>query len=212
MLNINVRTELAAALCDLLSTTPITEISVRQVTQSCGLSSRTLYNYFRDKYDLMHFIYYCANEKCWFENGKPCSFERAYNRWGSCETITPAIIWNMYQYVGQNDIREFILQKTMHDLKRVFYYSDMADCLKDPELQEALDLINYGMCGWLEHLIYPKKEQALTSKSLTARAIFASVPEKYRIAFMLDPAANGPRPDIPPFDINTCEWPPKLYK
>lgn len=69
---VDTKTIFGNALLELLAGTAINYISVRQITEICGLSSRSFYNYFADKFDLMNYVYYCANESCWFENGKPC--------------------------------------------------------------------------------------------------------------------------------------------
>ena len=206
MFNINVRNELAFAMQDLLARTPVTEISTTTIAAECGLSRRTFYNYFEDKYDLMAFVYYINSEKLWYRNGRICTFTDAYTRHINNEHLSPAVLRNMFSYVGQNDVREFIIKKVGHDMRRMFYYNHRQEWLKEQDLQTAIEMLTYGMCAMFEHLMH-----GIGGNVPYADNIIKGIPEKYRAALLQDPLAGGPRLDIPVFFLETCAWPPKLY-
>ena len=206
MLNINVRLELAGAMLDLLHQTPITDLSVRQITNHCGLSSRTFYNHFRDKYDLMDFLYYISSEQCWFRNGKVCILSEAYARHLEYAQLPATVFRNMYRYVGQNDIRNFGLRKTRHDMKRMFYYNGAQDLLQNTDLLETIEMVSYGISGMFERRTYDSSAYVASPGVL-----ISSFPEKYRWPLIKDPTSEGPRTDIPVFNPATCAWPPELY-
>lgn len=48
---------LAASLKALTATTPLSRVTVADIVQNCGLNRQTFYYHFRDKYDLVHWIY-----------------------------------------------------------------------------------------------------------------------------------------------------------
>ena len=54
---------LAASLKELSALKPVDKITVREIAQNCGFTAKTFYNHFRDKYDLIEWIYSTASEK-----------------------------------------------------------------------------------------------------------------------------------------------------
>jgi probable dihydroxyacetone kinase regulator len=65
---------LAIAMKELMTALPFTKISVQDICQKCGISRKSFYYHFRDKYDLISWIFYteylcvAANKKyndCW---------------------------------------------------------------------------------------------------------------------------------------------------
>ncbi len=206
MLNIDVRAELNASLFSLLKRIPITNISVNMITNECGLSRRTFYNHFSDKYDLMAFLYYCSSENCWFHRGRVCSFEVAYTRHLSSEHLPADVFYNMFQYVGQNDIRGFMLKKVGHDLRRMFYYNNMELMLKERQLRDSIQMLTYGIVAMYENRI--RDENGYVPE---AASVVNCIPDRYREALIRDPMENGHQKDIIPFDRVTCQWPPQLY-
>ncbi len=206
MLNINIRLKLAGSLLDLLNRETIDVISVRQITDNCGLPSRTFYNHFRDKFDLMDFLYFISSEQCWFRDGKVCVLSEAYTRHLEYRQLPANVFRNMYHYVGQNDIRYFGLKKTRHDMKRMFYYNHAEELLENTNLLQAIEMVSYGICGMFERRIYDSAAYVPS-----AEVIISSFPEEYRWALLKDPYTDGRRPDIPLFNPATCCWPPELY-
>ncbi len=207
MYNISLRVELAMSLYDLLTKTPMPDLSVRQICRYCGCSTRTFYNYFRDKYDLMHFMYYYFNELCWYEDGKPLPFITAYDRFSDEHMISLQVFRNMYQYVGQNDIREFSIRKTAHDIRKMFFWNGHPELLEQERTQELVTLVSHGLTSIAEHSAFSPGIAIPSSHN-----VLYSFPEPLRDVIMEDPAAEGPRPDIPVFDPPNCEWPPKLLE
>ena len=206
MLNIDVRAELNASLFSLLKKMPITDISIHMITSECGLSRRTFYNHFSDKYDLMAFLYYCSSENCWFHRGHVCTFKVAYTRHLSNEHLPADVFNNMFHYVGQNDIRGFMLKKVGHDLRRMFYYNHMDSMLKERDLRDSIQMLTYGIVA-----MYESRIRDASGYVPEAATVINCIPEKYREALLRDPLENGPRQDIVPFDPASCQWPPMLY-
>lgn len=48
---------IANSFMELASSTPADKITIQQITDNCGMSKRTFYNHFVDKYDLIAWIY-----------------------------------------------------------------------------------------------------------------------------------------------------------
>ena len=54
---------LAESLKELSAAKPIDKITIKEIVQNCGFTSKTFYNHFQDKYDLIAWIYSTAEEK-----------------------------------------------------------------------------------------------------------------------------------------------------
>ena len=61
---------IAASLKDLSKQKSMDKITVKEITQNCGLTHTTFYNHFKDKYDLIVWIYYTSVEKIVNKIGK----------------------------------------------------------------------------------------------------------------------------------------------
>ena len=72
---------LAESLRELCKIKLVDKITIRDLTQNCGLTAPTFYNHFRDKYELMAWIYNREVEKTIAQLGKNFSFEEAVYHW-----------------------------------------------------------------------------------------------------------------------------------
>ena len=66
---------LAESLKELSRFKPVDKITIKELTKNCGLTSPTFYNHFRDKYDLMAWIYNQKIEDLLKNFGRENSFE-----------------------------------------------------------------------------------------------------------------------------------------
>ncbi len=195
---------LARSLEKLLREEPITEITVKEITGNCGLSTRTFYNYFSDKFDLMCFYYYTRNESCWFENDHPRSLTAYCNKWLSGGSPDNKVMRNMYAYVGQNDIREFAVCKTFNDLYRYFLWASKPDVIDDPAGFNVIVYLAYSFTGTME---CATKAGKVYSPDLALRGIN----EKYRKILLADPNPASSVIPVKGFHVSEIEWPPKFY-
>ena len=72
---------LAASLKELCEKKSADKITIRELTQNCGLTSPTFYNHFRDKYELMAWIYNQRVESSLKNFGNGDSFEDVICKW-----------------------------------------------------------------------------------------------------------------------------------
>ncbi len=71
----NTKALFAVSLKELAKSKPADKITVKQITQNCGMTSPTFYNYFHDKYELMAWIYNQRIEEAMEHFGKTLSFK-----------------------------------------------------------------------------------------------------------------------------------------
>ena len=67
---------LAESLKELAKFKAVDKITIRELTKNCGLTPPTFYNHFRDKYDLMAWIYNRQAEELMKNFGSPITFEQ----------------------------------------------------------------------------------------------------------------------------------------
>ena len=72
---------LADSLKELAKFKSVDKITVKEIAQNCGMTPPTFYNHFRDKYDLMAWIYNQRVEESLKNFGNGDSFEDVICKW-----------------------------------------------------------------------------------------------------------------------------------
>lgn len=97
---------LAESLKELCKTKSADKITIRELTQNCGLTAPTFYNHFRDKYELMAWIYNCEVEKTIAQLNEGVPFEEVVYRWIKILIDDEKFYRNLLKnVVGQNSFR-----------------------------------------------------------------------------------------------------------
>ena len=97
---------LAASLKELCKIKSADKITIKELTQNCGLTAPTFYNNFRDKYELMAWIYNREVEKTIAQLGKNFSFEEVVYHWIKILLDDEEFYRNLLKNaVGQNSFR-----------------------------------------------------------------------------------------------------------
>ena len=97
---------LAESLKDLAQFKPVDKITVTELAKNCGLTSPTFYNHFRDKYDLMAWIYNRKVEASIKNFGRGDSFEDVICKWMEIILEDENFYINLLKNaVGQNSFR-----------------------------------------------------------------------------------------------------------
>ena len=135
----------ALALRELLESNSFESISVGDIVGLSGLSSRTFYNHFRDKNELLAYLYRITVEPLWYTDGKRNSLETFFT---CCKDNflyngTLKGFGNALSYYGQNDLRSEIENKGVEDLVRLLNWNRFPGAIT-PELREVL---HFFMCG-----------------------------------------------------------------
>ncbi len=159
------RERLMVSLKELLYKRSINDISVADIADNAGLSSRTFYNHFRDKYELLSFFYNDSVEKLWFKGGKRNSLKEFFLNVENylCEGDNYRGYVNALTYYGQNDLRTEVENRGVKDLIRLLEWTGYPD----PISSELCATMHFFMCG-ISRLIdlYALNHSALNSEWL----------------------------------------------
>lgn len=97
---------LAESLKDLAQVKSVDKITVKELTRNCGLTAPTFYNHFRDKYELMAWIYNQRVETSLKNLGNGDSFEDVICKWMEIAREDEKFYMNLLKNaVGQNSFR-----------------------------------------------------------------------------------------------------------
>ena len=96
----------AASLKELAQFKPVDKITVKELAKNCGLTAPTFYNNFRDKYDLMAWIYNRKVKAAMKNFGHGDSFEDVACKWMEIVLEDENFYLNVLKNaVGQNSFR-----------------------------------------------------------------------------------------------------------
>lgn len=149
------------SLFDLLSDRPFEEITVTQIAENCGVSQRTFYNHFRDKYHLGAWVYCHVLEEYlaahpgislpeWFRISAETVYEQRF------------FLQKIVRYRGQNMLRVDI-HRPYTDLT-LQVLTGIAGGQLPPSVEQTVSFFTGGMINFVERAldepVIPLAEQA----------------------------------------------------
>ena len=136
---------LMASFLELLEDKSLQDISVADIYTNAGVSKRSFYNHFSDKYDLMGYTYRELVKLLWYKDGRRCTLVEFFNRCWSSDGEEPMMLRfkNTMSYIGQNDLRSEIENQGVKDLKRLLEWNGYPGSY-DEELD---NILLFFMCG-----------------------------------------------------------------
>ena len=132
---------------ELLSKGRVEKITVTDICENCGVSTRTFYNYFKDKIDLFLYIYVDDLESFFNKNKDGLTFHPFLRHTGEVLWEYRDFFQNFQAYTGQNNFRDSVFEPLM-----TYYERIIAECFGDPitnDIHEALTLFVHGMIGYV---------------------------------------------------------------
>lgn len=101
---------LADALKVLLKDRPLSKISVKDITICCGMSRNSFYYHFRDKYELIRWIFHSDLEKTGKPYKDPEKLADSFMNVCNCLYCNRGFYLACLQYAGQNSLFEVLYQ------------------------------------------------------------------------------------------------------
>ena len=166
---------LAESLKELAASKNISKITVKEISANCGFTSKTFYNHFQDKYDLIVWIYSTAAEKIFSKmDGENYTWNNALTDGLNYFLENKKFLRNLVLNTGGQD--SFINYLSNFSVKIFSDYIKRTQNLESisPELEIYIKVYCYGIvCTLCENLIAPlpvpaEKFVNLLEKSLPA--------------------------------------------
>ncbi len=146
---------------ELFSKRPIDKVTISDICENCGLSVRTYYNYFKDKYDIINHCYLDQVAKYVHQHAEKMTLHDLMLL--LCDDIykNPEFFRNIFEYKGQNNIR----LSAAVPLQNI--YIEVIETHKHTKLnsneRDALLFFLYGILAYVEislsQTVLPPKER-----------------------------------------------------
>lgn len=148
------------SIIDLLQTKTIDEITVTQIAKNCGITTRTFYNHFRDKNEVVSTIY--TNE---MRKYMDCSIPEWYGHMSDFFVPMPLFFEHSLCYAGQNSLSDAIIELEWEKLLPHIKPEVRND---ESELKKTIIAIEYMLYGNLGSLLncYVSKKSSYQEKYL----------------------------------------------
>lgn len=142
---LSTKEHIVEAFLKLLEDKNLMDISVSEIAELAGVSKRSFYNHFVDKYDLMGYAYRVLVERQWYRDGRRCTLVEFFNRCWTFDGDAPMMerFKNTMSYIGQNDLRSEIENQGVKDLKRLLEWNGYPG----PYDEELENKLLFFMCG-----------------------------------------------------------------
>lgn len=154
------REVIAQTMLELLENKQIQDITVKEIAQEIGASTRTFYNNFLDKYDVCNYIYdSILDTHCWRrEDGSRCTLSEFFEN--ICRMIGcdyHRFFENTMCYHGQNSIHEHIVSRGIEDLKQQLVLTGHEDLITS-ESVELMTFYMRGLTSTVEYVMRNKRK------------------------------------------------------
>ncbi|PRR82015.1 dihydroxyacetone kinase transcriptional activator DhaS [Clostridium vincentii] len=138
---------IASSLKKLMETVPLSKISIRSITGNCNLNRQTFYYHFKDKFDLVNWIYYTEVTEC-------IANCRHYENWtdGMHRTLC-YLIENKSFYInalntpGQNAFDEYFFEFSGELIMGVVNDVSLAKNISEEDKEFLVDFYTHAFVG-----------------------------------------------------------------
>lgn len=147
---------LANALETLLSQQSLSKISIKNITDYCNISRNTFYYHFKDKYELIHWIFYTdMNAQIphfLHPDNLPDSFVEM------CKVLYKhrKFYFSCFQYTGQNSLYEYIYELFLQLWTKKLEHAEQKYnlCIRREELQLTAKMNTHALLGMMSEWIH----------------------------------------------------------
>ncbi len=138
---------IAASIKELMKKKDLQKISVADIVEKCGINRQTFYYHFKDKYDLVNWIYY--NEVV-----SAVTRNRLHEDWsGVVREILNSMKREQYFYTnalnvtGQNAFQDYLFDVTKSLLIEIIDAVEENKTIKEEDKNFIAELYSYGLVG-----------------------------------------------------------------
>ncbi len=150
--NIITKEALATALKKLLEEYPLSKISVKCITDYCNISRNTFYYHFKDKYELINWIFYTDMLENVNTFNDPSKLTESFVKVCKCLFANRKFYLACFQYVGQNSLFDY-LYEIYYELWKINIDAGYSKCgfkLSEKELSLMAKLKAHALVGIIE--------------------------------------------------------------
>ncbi|MCL4441764.1 MAG: TetR/AcrR family transcriptional regulator C-terminal domain-containing protein [Firmicutes bacterium] len=168
----NAKSVFADSLKELAKTKPLDKITVRDIVDNCGAGRQTFYNHFKDKYDLINWIYKTNAHTIWKTYIYTETWDKVIGRMLAHMKENQAFYFRAINDKGQNSFFDFLYEHT-----RVSYIKMIKKFFGEDALTNSLlftiDLYCHGVLNMVKEWVGKGMKE---SPELIAKNIYHNMP------------------------------------
>ena len=159
-MNNNTKQILEESLKKLMLKKPLDKITIRDLTEDCGISRMTFYYHFKDIYDLIEWA-------CLADATKALAGKKTYDTWSEglvqiFEVVyeNKPFILNAYRCISRDQIENFLFHLTSDLLMGVVEEKAADTDISEEERRFIADFYKYGFAGVIENWIVTEMKES----------------------------------------------------
>ncbi|MBQ7875336.1 MAG: TetR/AcrR family transcriptional regulator C-terminal domain-containing protein [Oscillospiraceae bacterium] len=176
MLKLDTKQIFADAIVELAKTKPLDKITVQNIVDHCGAGRQTFYNHFKDKEDLIAYVYISDENKCLEQLKADYSLKERVKLIFDTFIKKKQFYISAYSSSGQNALADVIFEHYFD-----FYTNIIEDKFGkesiDEKLKEAICFCCYGSIGYVRY--WMKEGMRIPSEKM-AEIMTDNIPERLK--------------------------------
>lgn len=168
--------EIADTLTDLLRTTPLENITVKDIASRCGVSRQAFYYYFDDIYDVLEWVFVQETERALNEHSAIDNWQEGYVRMLRWAQANKALVRNTYQSVRREYV-EYFMNRVLFQYLMQVVSTEAVGMRVTQEQQEFIAqfytlALNAFSLEWIRNNMKEPPEQVVAKVSLLLEGSF----------------------------------------
>lgn len=129
---------IADTMIEMLEKNRLSSITITSICEDIGISGRTFYNYFKDKYEVCNYIYdRILDNECWYADGKRVALKQYTENIGKAIYEDYSNVFkHMLSYTGQNSLQEHMYTRGVNDLIEQLGYVGKKELITENNIKQ----------------------------------------------------------------------------
>ena len=175
MLKLDTKQIFADAIVELSKTKPVEKITVQNIVDHCGAGRQTFYNHFKDKEDLIGFVFMNDERKCIKNLKEGHSLREQMNLIFGTFAAKKQFYVSTYMTSGQNSLGDVIFEHYVD-----YYLEQIEEKTGNPAEEKLINAIRFHCFGSIGFVRQWMKDGMKLSPEELSEIIFDNIPERIK--------------------------------
>ena len=138
---------IARGLKELMEHTPFSSLSVSDIARKCGISRNTFYYHFKDKYDIIHWIFHTEITPIICDSSATANWSHGLSDLCSYLRVNKKFYLNVLQVQGQNSFSECLMDFYQTFVQNILLHANGDLILSRQEIRLISRFYAHGLTG-----------------------------------------------------------------
>ena len=141
------KTAIAESLRELMGEMPLSAVTVREITKRCGINRNTFYYHFRDKYDVINWVFHREVEEVLLPDAQPRDWGENLIRIGRCLMAHKMFYRGALKEVGQNSFTLCLLEYCQGLVAKLLRQADTVGAIPEGDIRFVSQFYALALIG-----------------------------------------------------------------